>query len=52
MNKLFGVLMDNDRIDGLVQAKSDEEFNTTLDEFIWFLHTIPNTSEFLNYFIK
>jgi hypothetical protein len=52
MDKLFGVQMDNDRIDGLVQAKSDEEFNTALDEFIEFLHTIPNTSEFLNYFMK
>jgi hypothetical protein len=52
LNKLFGFQVGTESIDGLVQAKSDEEFDERFDEFVGLLHTSNNTSEFHNYFMK
>jgi hypothetical protein len=52
MNKLFGFQINGDQIDGLVQTKSDDEFDQVFEEFVELLKSIPNTSEFLNYFMK
>jgi hypothetical protein len=52
LNKLFGFQVGTESIDGLVQAKSDEEFDELFDEFVGLLHSSNNTSEFHNYFMK